>query len=177
MSEARTMIKLDGSEGALRLDDLLKNNNCMIRFHMYGCMWCDKMKPEWHKLADRLSKSNSDIVVLDVDSEAVRSSSNPVTKEVSGFPTIVYSPKGEGSKTYKFEDELGRTAENMEKWLKSISRQDSLLPTSISMSKTYKSKKDKRKKMSRRKTKLGGARRARRRTNKTRRHRRRTSKH
>jgi hypothetical protein len=180
MSESRSMIKLDGSEGALRLDDLLRNNNCMIRFHMYGCMWCDKMKPEWHKLADRLSKSNRDIMVLDVDSEAVRSSTNPVTKSVNGFPTIVYSPKGEGSKTYKFEDELGRTAENMEKWLKSISKEQgslvSSLPTSVSMSKSYKTKKSKtakRKKIS----KLGGSRRVRRRTNKTRRHKRRTAKH
>ena len=164
-----SMIKLDGSEGALRLDDLLRNNNCMIRFHMYGCMWCDKMKPEWNKLAERLSKNNSDIMVLDVDSEAVRSSSNPITKTVSGFPTIVYSPKGEGSKTYKkFEDELGRTAENMEKWLKSVSKKDSQLlsslPVSISMSKPKKSKTSKRRKTSKRKTKLGGTRRVKRRT-------------
>ena len=123
MSQERSMIKIDGSQGVSRLEQLLRNNNCMIRFHMYGCMWCDKMKPEWHKLADRLSKkSHNDIIILDVDSEAARSMSHPMKDSINGFPTIVFSPKGDHSKYYKFEDELGRTADTMESWLSSVSK-------------------------------------------------------
>ena len=149
MSLGKSLVKLDGSEGALKLEELLKNNNCMIRFHMYGCMWCNKMKPEWDKLADRLSKSSEDVMILDVDSDAVSNMSHPMKESINGYPTIIYSPKGLSSEFSKFEDDTGRTADRMESWLKSVSKK---------YSKTKKSKKGKTSKKSSRKSKskLGG---------------------
>lgn len=134
VGHSKSMIKLDGAEGASKLEHFLKNNNCIIRFHMYGCMWCNKMKPEWDKLADCLSKKNSQFIVLDVDSDAVSNMSNPMKSSINGYPTIVYSPKGMSEKHSKFEDESGRTADNIEKWLMSVSKQSQMSRPSLSSS-------------------------------------------
>ena len=153
MSIGKSLIKLDGPEGASRLEEYLKNNNCMIRFHMYGCMWCNKMEPEWKKLADRLS--NKDITVLDVDSEAVSNMKSGIKSTINGYPTIVYSPRGMSDKFTKFDDESGRTAENMEQWLNTVSR-------NLSKSKKLKSRKSlkrkTRKSIKSLQSKLGGSR-------------------
>jgi len=115
-----SVIKLDGPEGAMKLEEFLKNNNCVIRFHMYGCFFCNKMEDEWNKLADKVDKNQT--LVLDVDSEAVRSMDNPMKSSVNGFPTIIYSPKGQSGRYSKFEDENARTADNMKSWLDSMSK-------------------------------------------------------
>jgi len=162
------MIKLDGQEGALKLEEFLKNNNCMIRFHMYGCIWCNKMKPEWDKLSHRLSGNRKDVLVLDVDSDAVSNMSHPMKNSINGYPTIIYSPKGANNSFSKFEDELGRTAENMENWLNTVSRKSShsslssrsiyLSPSVLKTLKSLKKKRSKKGKKSSKRSKRGGSR-------------------
>ena len=139
-----SVIKLDGPEGAMKLEEFLKNNNCVIRFHMYGCFFCNKMEDEWHKLANNVDKSQA--LVLDVDSEAVRSMDNPMKSSINGFPTIIYSPKGQSEKYSKFEDENARTAENMKSWLDSMTKNMNMtmtIPTRKVSSRKFSNKKTK----------------------------------
>ena len=139
MSKNKSIIKLDGPAGAMRLEELLKNNNCVIRFHMYGCFFCNKMEDEWKKLASQVQ--NKDLLVLDVDSDAVSSMVNPMKSSINGFPTIVYSPKGLSERYSKFEDEHARTAENMKKWLDTLSKTKSSNVSTVSKTKRRKARK------------------------------------
>lgn len=138
MSKSGSIIKLDGPEGAAKFEELLKNNNCVIRFHMYGCFFCNKMEDEWKKLASRVNES--DALVLDVDSEAVGSISHPMKSSINGYPTIIYSPKGQSQQYTKFEDESARTAENMKQWLETLSKMSKTKSQGKKVTKKHKSK-------------------------------------
>lgn len=61
----------------------------LVLFHMTGCGHCERMMPEWDKLAD---------VDLGVRVEKVNGPENPpVCKKnnVNGFPTIIYFKDGD----------------------------------------------------------------------------------
>ncbi len=60
----------------------------VIFFHMQGCGWCDKFKPEWEKFKTMAGK---DIVTTEIEASKMTPDQQ---KKVRGFPTVMIVKNG-----------------------------------------------------------------------------------
>jgi hypothetical protein len=90
-----------------------------VLFYMEGCGPCNMTKPEWKKIENILSSTdtNSNIVVVDIDQEVLGELKYLQSKPV-GFPTMRYiANKGKTSEDYNGE----RNIDAFMKWIQSKS--------------------------------------------------------
>lgn len=102
-------LKVETTDAANKLSELLKDGDWMVLYYAEWCGHCNAMKPEWQKVIEKL-KDSGKINVADVKSDVIEKlSHNP---KIEGFPTIKMYNKGR--EVAKFEDE--RSAEKLEKF-------------------------------------------------------------
>uniref|UniRef100_A0A6C0F196 Thioredoxin domain-containing protein n=1 Tax=viral metagenome TaxID=1070528 RepID=A0A6C0F196_9ZZZZ len=102
-------LKVESPSDASNLSNLLKDGNWMVLYYAEWCGHCKTMKPEWQKVVNKMSKSNT-VNVAEVESEHI---GDLVHKpKVDGFPSIKMYNKG--SEVSNFEDE--RVADKIEKF-------------------------------------------------------------
>ena len=90
-----------------------------VIFYMEGCGPCNMTRPEWKKIENILSSTdtNSNIVVVDIDQEVLGELKYLQSKPV-GFPTMRYiANKGKTSEDYNGE----RNIDAFMKWIQSKS--------------------------------------------------------
>ncbi len=90
-----------------------------ILFYMEGCGPCNMTRPEWKKIENILSSTdtNNNIVVVDIDQEVSEELKYLQSKPI-GFPTIRYiANKGKTSEDYNGE----RNIDAFMKWIQSKS--------------------------------------------------------
>ena len=102
-------IKVESPKDASNLSNLLKDGNWMVLYYAEWCGHCKTMKPEWQKVVNKMSKSNT-VNVAEVESEHIGELAHK--PKVDGFPSIKMYNKG--SEVSNFEDE--RVADKIEKF-------------------------------------------------------------
>jgi len=99
-------LKVDSSNKASHLSNLMKNGNWIVLYYANWCGHCNTMKPEWQKVISRMKMHNnrntsSTINIADIESSHIDSLVNK--PEIAGFPTIkMYNS---GNEIANFEDE------------------------------------------------------------------------
>ena len=100
-------INVGSSGDALNLSNLLKDGDWMVLYYADWCGHCQTMKPEWHKVVNKMKKNNN-VNIAEIESNHI---DNLIAKpKIQGFPTIkMYN---NGKEVANFEDE--RVADKME---------------------------------------------------------------
>jgi len=102
-------LKVETSDDANKLSELLKNGDWMVLYYAEWCGHCKVMKPEWEKVVEKL-KDSGKINIADIKSDLIGALSHKPT--IEGFPTIKMYNKG--NEVANFKDE--RSAEKLEKF-------------------------------------------------------------
>jgi hypothetical protein len=91
-----------------------------ILYHMQGCMPCLQTIPEWKKIQNVLTNTNS-IIVIDIDKDYTAGIKN-IGSPLNGFPTIRYMTN-QGAVIENYEDSniatKDRTIDSFMEWIKS----------------------------------------------------------
>ena len=110
MNNKNTMyLKVDTTDAASKLSELLKDGDWMVLYYAEWCGHCKSMKPEWEKVVEKL-KDSGKINIADIKSDVIGALSHK--PNIEGFPTIKMYNKG--NEVAKFED--ARSAEKLEKF-------------------------------------------------------------
>lgn len=74
------------------LDEILANNDCIIKVYSDNCIHCINMKPEWDKYVNRmLAHKSKNVYIVEIESSCFDRVENTVVKDsVYGFPTIMH---------------------------------------------------------------------------------------
>jgi hypothetical protein len=111
------VISIGPDEGS-EFVDTIKNKNACVYYHMKGCPYCNQMQQPWKDLGKKLKEEyEGDVLLIDVDSEALKSAECEATEGIDGFPTIRIVENGKrkvdfnGDKT--LEDMLGFMIQNL----------------------------------------------------------------
>jgi thiol-disulfide isomerase/thioredoxin len=92
-------------------NDEIGRQPIFVKFYMDGCPHCENMKPDWASLEDELlSNYDGDFTIMSVNARSLNDITNPIVKDVQGFPTLFMINK-DGSKGANYEGE--RTKEDM----------------------------------------------------------------
>jgi|Laugresbdmm110sd_1035091.scaffolds.fasta_scaffold17592_2 thiol-disulfide isomerase/thioredoxin len=136
-------------------NDISKNNNhAFILYYMVGCGPCEMARPEWKKIEDILGDKikETDIIIADINQEILQNSDlkpKYLTEQnisINGFPTIHYiSENGKLVEEY----EGPRTADAFKKWIESKKK----MSGGGKRRKRTKSKRSKKRTLSKRRTK------------------------
>lgn len=117
INTGRTKWGVESSDGVSMLNDdnfdkfLSEHNFVMVKYYVPWCSHCQKLAPEYSKLAKKMdSDKNSKIVIAELD--AVVGKEIADKQNVHGYPTIKYYFHG-----FPIQYLGDRTAEKMEEWL------------------------------------------------------------
>lgn len=110
----RMYLKVENTDAAKQLSELLKDGDWMVLYYAEWCGHCNAMKPEWEKVVEKF-KETGKINIADVKSDFIDSLLHK--PKIEGFPTINMYNKGR--EVAKFEDE--RSAAKIEKFAMSNS--------------------------------------------------------
>ena len=103
--------KVNSTNDAHNLSNLLKDGNWMVLYHADWCGHCQTMKPEWKKVVDKISNnSKPSFNVAEIESSHIGNLIN--SPKVVGYPTIKMF--NSGKEVANFEDD--RNAVNIEKF-------------------------------------------------------------
>lgn len=110
----------EGNDGAVKVvvgksfeDEVYSADKAvMVEFYAPWCGHCKKLTPEFQKLGEAFA-DRDDIVIAKMDSTA---NDNP-SEDISGFPTLVFYPKGEDKEASKERYEGARTYEALKKFI------------------------------------------------------------
>jgi thiol-disulfide isomerase/thioredoxin len=136
-------------------NDISKNNSpAFVLYYMVGCGPCEMTRPEWKKIEDILEDNikKSDIIIADINQEILQNSDlkpKYLTEQnisINGFPTIHYiSENGKLVEEY----EGPRTSDAFKKWIESKQK----MSGGGKRRKRTKSKRSKKRTLSKRRTK------------------------
>jgi thiol-disulfide isomerase/thioredoxin len=108
-------LKVNSSNEASKLSNLMKDGNWIVLYYANWCGHCNTMKPEWQKVISRMNEhnnktnnktnnantNNSSINIADIESSHIDDLTDK--PEIAGFPTIkMYNS---GHEIANFEDE------------------------------------------------------------------------
>jgi hypothetical protein len=102
-------LKVNSSNEASKLSNMMKDGNWIVLYYANWCGHCNTMKPEWQKVISRMnehnnnntSNSTSNINIADIESSHIDDLTDK--PEIAGFPTIkMYNS---GNEIANFEDE------------------------------------------------------------------------
>ena len=88
------------------------DKDVMIEFYAPWCGHCKALKPKYKKLAANL-KDDTGVTIAEMDATAAKV---PAGFEVSGYPTIMWVPKGDKKNPIPYDGE--REVAAMEEWIK-----------------------------------------------------------
>lgn len=122
-----TFLSIDSKEkdaAALqKLDDALagKQHPVFLLVYMEGCGPCNATRPEWAKLKNVLKGLPSEVVVADVNKDAVDGLKH-FHHQLAGFPTmLLFSPGKKDPLAYEDAEDIGekdRTVDSFVRWVK-----------------------------------------------------------
>lgn len=130
------------------------NQHAFVLFYMVGCGPCEMTRPEWEKIEDNLGDNikESDIIIADINQDVLQNSDlkpKYLTEQnisINGFPTIHYVSKN-GKLVEEYEGQ--RTADAFKKWIESKQK----MSGGGRRRKRTKSRRSKRRTLSKRRTK------------------------
>lgn len=94
-----------------KAEALSADADVLVEFYAPWCGHCKKLAPEYEKVGEEF-KGRADVVIAKVDA-----TENDTPEDVSGFPTLVFYPRGADSFKNKSKYEGARTADAMIKFM------------------------------------------------------------
>jgi len=92
------------------------SKDVLIEFYAPWCGHCKQLEPVYKQLGEKMKKISPDVVIAKMDATA---NDKMLGYEVSGFPTIYFSPKGAKSKPISYSGD--RSLDDMVKFIKTHS--------------------------------------------------------